>query len=87
MELAMKLSASKATIDDLAYQAMNGKPIAEDFRQISESDLVVFQDREALSPAFSNQRVQEYERYVRQGGFIPIRAGDDVSVYSRGCKP
>lgn len=87
MELAMKFSASKATIDDLAYQAMNGKPIVEDFRQISESDLVVFQDREALSPAFSNQRVQEYERYVRQGGFIPIRAGDDVSVYSRGCKP
>jgi hypothetical protein len=87
MDLAMKFSASKASIDSVAYQAMNGKPIAEDFRQISESDLVVFQDHEALSPAFSNQRVPEYERYIQQGGSVPIRIGNDISVYSAGCRP
>ena len=45
----------------------------------------LFQDRDALSPLFTNQRASEYERYVRQGGYVPIRVGDDVSVYSMRC--
>jgi hypothetical protein len=87
MNLSMEFSTSKASTGTLAYQAVSREPIAEDFRRISESDLVAFQDREVLSPAFTNQRVTEYERYLRQGGSVPIRIGGDVSVYATGCKP
>ena len=64
---------------------MSGVPIEEDFRAISESDQVVFQDRDAMGPPFTNQRASEYERYIRQSGYVPIRVGDDVSVYSMRC--
>jgi hypothetical protein len=87
MALAIEFSASGASVRTLAYHAMSGIPIEEDFRTMSESDQVVFQDGDALSPAFSNQRVLEYERYIRQGGSVPIRVGDDVSVYSMRCRP
>jgi len=65
----------------LAYQAMSGRPIEEDLNMLSSVDEVVFQDRRALSPPFTNQRVPEYEQYVRQIAFGPIRVGDDTSVY------
>jgi hypothetical protein len=87
MDLAIQVSALGASVKvgTLAYQAMSGVPIEEDFRTISEANQVVFQDRDALSPLFTNQRASEYERYVRQGGYVPIRVGDDVSVYSMRC--
>jgi hypothetical protein len=87
MALAIELSASGASADTLAYKATLGVPIEEDFRAMSESDQVVFQDGDALSPPFLNQRVSEYERYIRQGGSVPIRVGDDISVYSMRCRP
>jgi hypothetical protein len=87
MNLAIAVSALGASVevDTLAYKAMSGAPIEEDFRAIRESDEVVFQDKDALSPPFTkNQRVLEYERYTRQqAGFDPIRVGGDVSVYCR----
>jgi len=89
MHLAIAVSALGAAVrvDTLAYQAMSGAPIEEDFRAIRESDEVVFQDKDALSPPFANQRVLEYERYTRQqGGFDPIRVGGDVSVYPMYCR-
>jgi hypothetical protein len=88
MAVAMVFSASGvSTADTLAYRAMSGVPIEEDFRALSRSDQVVFQDAGALSPPFTNQRVSEYERYIRQGGSVPIRVGDDISVYSMRCRP
>ena len=89
MNLAIEVSASGASVsaDTLAYQAMLGVPIEENFHAMSESDQVVFQDRGALSPSFTNQRVSEYERYIRQGASVPVRVGDDVSVYSMRCRP
>jgi hypothetical protein len=87
MSLAMEISTSPAPlqVSTLAYSGMLGTPMDEDFRGIDESDQVVFQDRGALSPPFTNQRVPEYERYVRQRGYVPVRVGEDVSVYSVHC--
>jgi hypothetical protein len=89
MDIALEVSALGASVKvtSLAYRAMSGVPIEEDFRAISESDQVVFQNRETLDPPFTNQRVSEYERYLQQGGYVPIRVSDDVSVYSLRCKP
>ena len=87
MSLAVEFSASGASADTLAYHAMFGVPIEEDFRAMSESDQVVFQDRDALSPPFTNQRASEYERYIRQVGYVPVRVGDDLSIYSMRCRP
>jgi hypothetical protein len=84
MALAIELSASGVSAGTLAYQ--RDKPIEEAFSLMSESDLVVFQDGDALDPPWANQRVSEYERYIRQGGSVAIRVGDDISIYSMRCK-
>jgi len=85
--LAMEFSPSRASNVTLAYRAMSGVPVAEDFRAMGESDLVVFQDREALRPAFTNQRVPEYEEHIRQTGVVPVRVANDVLVYPMHCRP
>ena len=87
--LAIEVSASRASVtaETLAYNAMNGVPIEEDFLTISEQDLVVFQDRDASFSPFSNKRVLDYERYIRRGGHVPIRVGGDLTVYSIRCTP
>jgi len=89
MNLAIEVSVSGTSVNvgTLAYQAMSGVPIEAAFRAISKSDQVVFQDSEALSPAFTNQRATEYEQYIRQGGHVPIRVGDDLTLYSMRCRP
>jgi hypothetical protein len=88
MRLAIAVSASSASVnvDTLAYKAMYGVPIEEDFRVINESDQVVFQDRDAWNPPFTNQRAPEYERYIQQGEYIPFRVGNDVTSYSARCE-
>jgi hypothetical protein len=88
MRLAIEISASRDSVkvDSLASSSYEGAS-EEDFRKIRESDQVVFQDRDALSPPFRNQRVPEYERYIRQAGYVPIRVDDDVTVYSIQCRP
>jgi hypothetical protein len=89
IHLAIEVSASGASVNvgTLAYEAMRGMPIEEDFHTISEQDLVVFQDRDALSPPFTNKRVSDYERYIRKGGHLPIRVGGDLTIYSIRCIP
>jgi hypothetical protein len=89
MNLAIEVSASEASVEvaTMAHRAMGGVPIEADFRWMSSFNQVVFQDGDALSPPFTNQRVPEYERYLQQHGFVPIRIGDDVSVYSMRCRP
>jgi hypothetical protein len=90
MDLDIQVSASRAPVEagTLAYQAISGEPIEVDFRVINESDLVVFQDREARGGSqFTNQRASEYEQYARQAGYVPVRVGDDLSIYSKCCRP
>jgi len=89
MDLAAEFSRSGASVeaDTLAYSAMSGVPVGQDFRTISESDEVVFQDKDALSPPFTNQRASEYERYTQQVLYVPARLGDDLTIYSAHCGP
>jgi hypothetical protein len=88
MDLAteFRVNGESFDINTVAYQAMSGVPIQEDLRALRESELVVFQDRDELNPSFTNQRVEEYERYVRQAGFLPARVGADLTAYSKNCR-
>lgn len=56
MLLAIDFSPSVAPVqvDDLAYHAVSGVPIEQDFRMIDQADLVVLQDKDSLYPAFTN---------------------------------
>jgi hypothetical protein len=83
MDLAAEFRPPGTSLDvsTLAYQAMVSAPIEEDFREISRSDVVVVQDRKKLNPPVTNSRVPEYERYIKQRGYVPVRVGDDLSVY------
>lgn len=87
MQLAVQMSRSGASteIETLANPTMETAPIQEDFQEISNADQVVFQDQDKLSPPFTNLRVPEYEYYVRQLGYLPIKVGKDITVYSRRC--
>jgi len=89
MNLALIVSDSEAPpqVDTLAYNAMLGKSIEEDFRAIRGSDQVVFQDKQMLSPSFTNLRVDEYERYTLQlGGHEPSRVEGNVTIYPMQCR-
>jgi hypothetical protein len=84
MLLAIVLSPSRSSIETatLAWPPLANLPIEDDFRVIRESDIIVFQDKQALNPPFSNRRVSEYEQYTRQqAGDGPIKVMDDVSIY------
>jgi hypothetical protein len=87
MDLAMEVSDRDISVKVVSYLvgSITGVPIEEEFRTILESDQVFFQ-RDAL-PLSENQRVTEYERYLRQGGYVPVKVDDDVSVYSIQCTP
>ena len=87
MNLTSELSSSQTSIRTLAYQAMSGAPIQDDFAEISNSDMVVFQDAARLRPKFTNQRVPEYQQYIQRVDPVPIRVGDDTNVYATRCNP
>jgi hypothetical protein len=85
MILAMELSPSwpSVEVDYLARRVVADSPIEDDFRAIRESDLVVFQKEEALSPPFTNRRFSEYAQYTQQqAADVPIQVMDDISIYS-----
>jgi hypothetical protein len=67
----------------LDWRAASGLPIEGDFRDIRESDLVIFQDKQALDSPFTNQRVPEYERYTLQHFGMPIKIVDGISIYGK----
>jgi hypothetical protein len=70
----------------LIYSSMNHIPIDSDFHAMQDSDLVVFQDDNALSPPFTNLRVPEYKSFIlQQTGYSRTKIWDDVNVYSRHC--
>jgi hypothetical protein len=66
-------------------------PAEKGFDRLLESDQVVFQNINGLimdgSSELRTQRVAEYERYLRQSGYVPVRVDDDVNVYSIQCRP
>lgn len=87
MQLAIELSHPRVSIkvDNLADHAMSGVRLVEDFAQLSEEDQVVLQDKDRLSPPFTNMRAATYESYVRQRGYVPTRVEPDISVYEVRC--
>jgi hypothetical protein len=87
MRLAITVSPSLPPVetDALSWQAALGRPIEEDFSMILESDLVVFQNAEALDSPATNQRVSEYEQYTREHfSNVPIKVVDGICIYSAG---
>jgi hypothetical protein len=74
-------------VGSLAYNAIIGVPIDEDFHEIDDACEVVIQEKDHRTPFFTNQRASAYERYVRDHGYDPVKVGDDLTVYSLHRKP
>lgn len=57
-------------------------PLESDFPKLDGSDLIVFANKEALDPAFTNQRAPRYEQYTREHfGDTAIEVADGVRIY------
>lgn len=89
MDLATEFwtTGTPIQVDTLAYRALFHVPIKEDFQTIDESDEVIFQKNNGGGPFYSNQGVSDYEAYVRQRGYDPVKVGDDLTVYRVHCRP
>lgn len=85
VDLAISSQLGRVWVSTVAYGMATGTSLQSDFQDISRSDLIVFQDRAALTPAFSNVRVSEYDRYVRHAGYLATRVGPDLIAYSFRC--
>jgi hypothetical protein len=86
--VSISRSTSPIEFDSLAYRSMSGLPIGSDYRVMQNSDLIVFQDDQELSPQFTNVRVPEYKRFISEHDeYVPFEVGDDVTAYSRYCRP
>jgi len=87
MDLATVLPSPPIPVNSytLANNAASLTPIQTDFQEIRRSDLVVFQNATALYPPYTNQRVQDYESYLRQAGFAPTRLSPDLTAYPIHC--
>ena len=71
----------KVETNTLANNAANDQPIAQDFQQIRESDLVVFEDMSTRYPAWANQRAPEYEAYAQKIFGKPVKVVGDIRIY------
>lgn len=86
IRIAIEVSPSRPPVqtDTLSWNAAFGRSVEDDFHEIRESDLVVFQNKEALDSSYTNQRVAEYEQYARQHfGDAPIKVTDGVRIYGK----
>jgi hypothetical protein len=86
IKIAIEISLTRPPVEivDLGWSAALGMPIEDDFRDIRESDLVVFQDKRALDSSITNVRVSQYEQYTRQQfGDVPIKIANDVRIYGK----
>jgi hypothetical protein len=84
MRLAISVSPAHPSIvlDTLAWSAVNGVPIENDFNQIQEYDLVAIQNNPSLAPPFANERDAAYEQYAREHAVeAPITVGNNISVF------
>jgi hypothetical protein len=83
LKLALLVLPSRQPIEanTLAWSAAHASPIEDDFRDIREADLVVFQDDGMADSPATNQRVSEYERFARQYFGRPIKVVDGLRMY------
>jgi hypothetical protein len=90
MKVAIAVSPSRLPVEShtLSRHAAAGLPIEVDFQDIRESDLVVFQNNEALDSPRTNQRISEYEQYTRQHfGDVPSKVVDGIRIYGMSHNP
>jgi hypothetical protein len=86
LNLAIAVSPARYPLmtEALTWNAASGTPIEDDFRHIRESDLVVFQNKEALDSPPTNLRASEYEQYARQQfGDLPLASVEGLRIYGR----
>ena len=84
---AVTRGATPVQVNSLAWQAVYGHPIREDFGLIDRSDVVVFQDS-VVYPRFTNSRDGDYKRFLdQQKEFVPVKVWSDVTVYTKRCGP
>ena len=84
MKIAFDVSSPQPPLelDSLTWRAATGEPIENELIVIRESDLVVFQNNEALDPPFSNERKSEYEKFTQElAGNTPSKVVDGLSFY------
>lgn len=87
MMVAKQFSTSgpQIEINWMAWNIVSGTSIQDDFHEIREFDLVVFQNN--VGNNFTNRRVSEWEQYVRQNfADLPIKQIGDVRIYCTKCK-
>jgi hypothetical protein len=89
IRLAMTISGLDHSINigSLPYDSRGNELSPEEgFSTVLKFDQVAFQHTELLNlmPLF-NQRVNEYENYIRQAGYTMNNVYDDVDVYSIRC--
>jgi hypothetical protein len=87
MYLAMEVTRIPVEERSLAYNALYGVPIDEDFRQIRAADLVVFQDDGDLGSLMNLRvRIPAHRRYVSElREYAPAKVYEDVTTYSKPC--
>jgi hypothetical protein len=81
LDLSSEFSPFLIKTGTMAWQAVSGAPIDDDFRIISQADIVVFQNPTHTKLNLTNQRVEEYEAYVQRTGAAPVRIANDIYVY------
>ena len=73
-------------IDTIVNSAMDDVPIREDFRVMQNSDMIVFQNDDVLSPPFTNQRVAEYRSFMQsRSDYTHVNIGNDLVAYLKHC--
>ncbi|MGB8321788.1 MAG: hypothetical protein WCE52_02385 [Candidatus Acidiferrum sp.] len=86
MNLAIAISPAPPPIQaiiPLGYRAASRTPVEDDFRDISQCDLVVFQSADALDSSYVNPRLPEYELFARQQfGGDPIATVSGLRFYA-----
>jgi uncharacterized membrane protein YoaK (UPF0700 family) len=82
MRLAVAVSAMRDTAVVGSLNPLYGTTIEQDEQTMQGADLVVFQDKNALYPPFTNVRAPKFELVAQQlSAGKAFRVGEDVTVY------
>lgn len=85
LKLAIEISSPKPDIEltPPSFRFITGAPIEEDFRDIREADLVVFQDEMAFDSPLVNSRLPGEERCARQYFGEPVEVAGGLRIYGK----
>ena len=85
LKLAIEIYSPKPDIEltPPSFRFITGAPIEEDFRDIREADLVVFQDEMAFDSPLVNSRLPEEEQCARQYFGEPVEVAGGLRIYGK----